>query len=769
MLKVDMHLHSEFSERPSDWFLKRLGTKESYTTIDYIYQTAKERGMDFVTITDHNRIDGILALQRKHPEDVFLGVESTVYFPESGCKIHLLIYGFTPAQFTHIQLLRKDIYKLREYLMENNILCSVAHATYSVNNRLTVDTLEKLILLFNNFEKYNASHNPIYNDLWIKILESLNEEKINELYNKHKITPWGATPWLKGFTGGSDDHSGLFIAKNHTGVVAKCKEDFITRAKLQLCVATGSETDFKILPFMVYKIAWDFIKLERNKGADLIAAIGKVAFSSKAKGIKSWFSKSSSKSTPLSRLIEELNKSIHCTEFNFSNPKDLEGLYNIISSISDNYFKDLLQSFEKNIKRKNINHIIRNASAMLPALFLTLPFYSNLKHINSNRELFTQLSKRFGIKKDIKEKKILWFSDTINDINGVAENMKKIAKTANIENYNVKIVVCEDELECNKNILNIPPIYSITPKFYSSNSVRVPSVLRAIEIISREKPDQIVISTPGPMGFLGLLISKLLNIHNTSIYHTDFSVMAKKVFDDEGVEDLVMTCMRWFYSQADNIKVPSQYYIDLLEGRGYDPLKMSILKRGIDLELFTPQKREDSEKFSLVWAGRVGKEKNVDFVFDTFRHLGFRDDITLTVAGDGPELQNLKKQYGKYKNITFAGRLSREELTELYASSDLMLFPSVVDTFGMVALEAQASGLPVITSTVGGPQEVIIPNKTGFVISVEDSKPWAEKITELKKLYDDSPELYDDLRAKSRINVENRFSWEGMIKDVIEV
>lgn len=769
MLKVDMHLHSEFSERPSDWFLKRLGTKESYTTIDHIYHTAKERGMDFVTITDHNRIDGVLSLIEKYPNDVFLGVESTTYFPENGCKIHLLIYDFTPYQFQEIQTLRKDIYKLRDYLMKNNILCSVAHAAYSINNRLTVENLEKLILLFNNFEKYNASHNPIFNDIWISILENLNEEKIYSLYDKHGITPWGNTPWLKGFTGGSDDHSGLFIAKNHTKVIAKNKKEFIERTKLQLSIGAGSETDFKILPFMVYKIAWDFLRFEKRKGADLISALSKVIFRNKRRGIKSRFLRSSNISTPLSRLITELNRSINDNHFNFSNPIDLDRLYKIISSISDNYFKLLLHSFEKNIKRKKITNLIRNTSAMLPALFLTLPFYSNLKHINSNRELFIELSNRFQIKKNIKEKKVLWFSDTLNDINGVAENMKRIAKTANIENYSIKIVVCEEKHVYKKNILNIPPIYSFTPNFYNSNTVTIPSVLRAIELISREKPDQIVISTPGPVGFLGLLISKLLNIHNTSIYHTDFGKMAKEVFNDEGIEDLVMSSMKWFYNQADNIKVPSNFYINQLVARGYDTSKMSILKRGIDLSLFSPEKKTNKSGFSLVWAGRVGKEKNINFIYEIMKILKDKSDINLTIAGDGPELSYYKKLFSKLRNISFIGRQTREKLTKIYASSDLMIFPSLVDTFGMVVLEAQASGLPVIVSNIGGPQEIIIPGKTGYVLDTYSPITWAKKILEIMDLKENSIEAFNELKTRSRINAEKRFSWEGMIKDVIKV
>ncbi len=103
MAKADLHVHSSYSARPSEWFLQRLGTRESYTDPETIYREALKQGMDFVTITDHNTIEGALILKERHPERVFTGVEATTYFPETGCKVHLLVYGFNEAQFAMIR------------------------------------------------------------------------------------------------------------------------------------------------------------------------------------------------------------------------------------------------------------------------------------------------------------------------------------------------------------------------------------------------------------------------------------------------------------------------------------------------------------------------------------------------------------------------------------------------------------------------------------------------------------------------------------------
>ena len=210
MIRADLHAHSKYSEHPSEWFLQRLGAQESYVEPEFIYKTAKSRGMDLVTITDHNRIEGSIILQHLHPDDTFTGVESTVYFPEDDCKVHILVYGLTERQFDDIQKIRTDIYEMRDFLRQENLAHAVAHATYAVNGKISIEHLEKLILLFDVFEGINGGREDIHNTVWLKTLSSLTPEHIARLYERYRIEPFSDTPWIKGFTGGGDDHAGLF-------------------------------------------------------------------------------------------------------------------------------------------------------------------------------------------------------------------------------------------------------------------------------------------------------------------------------------------------------------------------------------------------------------------------------------------------------------------------------------------------------------------------------------------------------------------------------
>jgi predicted metal-dependent phosphoesterase TrpH len=124
-MKADLHVHSKYSDRPTEWFLRRIGAPECFTEPDALYRTCREKGMDVVTITDHNSIRG--ALEIAHLPNTFISSELTTYFPEDDCKIHCLVYDITEVQFNELQEARKNIYELRRYLADNHILHSVAH------------------------------------------------------------------------------------------------------------------------------------------------------------------------------------------------------------------------------------------------------------------------------------------------------------------------------------------------------------------------------------------------------------------------------------------------------------------------------------------------------------------------------------------------------------------------------------------------------------------------------------------------------------------
>ena len=156
--------------------------------------------------------------------------------------------------------------------------------------------------------------------------------------------------------------------------------------------------------------------------------------------------------------------------------------------------------------------------------------------------------------------------------------------------------------------------------------------------------------------------------------------------------------------------------------RGLNPEKICTFPRGVDLYRFNPAKRNGfleshyhaPEGLKLLYVGRVSKEKNLQMLVRAFTTISeSRPDVQLIVVGDGPYLEEMQQALAD-KPCIFTGYLDGEDLAAVYASSDLFLFPSTTDTFGNVVLEAQASGIPVIVTDAGGPQENMPPAKPGW-------------------------------------------------------
>ena len=152
------------------------------------------------------------------------------------------------------------------------------------------------------------------------------------------------------------------------------------------------------------------------------------------------------------------------------------------------------------------------------------------------------------------------------------------------------------------NIINLTSVWTYTPTFFSLYTARIPSLLDSIKMISEAEPDEILISTPGPMGFLGLLAVRLLHIPCKGIYHTDFSRQASLITGDDTVSRVLEDYCRWFYRQCDEIKVPTKEYIGILSERHYPEDKMTVFYRGVEHSIFSPQsdaRRKIKDRFNL--------------------------------------------------------------------------------------------------------------------------------------------------------------------------
>ncbi|MBN2419922.1 MAG: PHP domain-containing protein, partial [Deltaproteobacteria bacterium] len=262
IFKADLHVHSKYSVRPSEWILQKLGCAESYTEPVEIYKRAVERGMDLVTISDHNTIAG--SLEIAHLDNTFISEEITAYFPDDRCKVHVLAWDINEKQHEDISKCRENIYELTDYLNGKEITHALAHPTFSLNDRLTFDRFEQLLLLFNIFEM-NGTRDDYQNNTLKIILEGLNSERIDKLSNKHGLDPIGVEPWKKGIIGGSDDHSSLNIARTYTEVSgASDLAGFLKGVRSAKSIAKSCASTPKTFARNLYSIAYQFYNSKFN-------------------------------------------------------------------------------------------------------------------------------------------------------------------------------------------------------------------------------------------------------------------------------------------------------------------------------------------------------------------------------------------------------------------------------------------------------------------------------------------------------------------------
>ena len=776
MAKADLHCHSIYSEHPDEWFLQRLGAGESYTDPEHIYRELKSQGMDFVTITDHNRIGGVQRLMQKY-DDVFMGVESTVYFPEDGCKIHVLVYGFNEAQFEMIQQLRTDVYRFRDYLLQENLAHSVAHATYSVNGRITADHLEKLLLLFNVFEGRNGGRNTLNNEGWMRVIYNLKPENIEDLRRKHGIEPHGDTPWFKGLTGGSDDHAGLFLGKCCTIAGGKSAEEFLHNLRHKRSTPEGHDNDFQSLVFAIYKIGLDFSRSKGKKISNsLFTQITDYIIERKELSLRNRLKLAKIRSDSYRNPDEEFKRAFTDLIDTLQRERDadldkrFEIAYEKISDISDSFIRLLLNSFEKNIKAGNLLKIVRNISSSLPGIFVTIPFFSSIHHLYKNRTLIEEMHRRFDCLEQKENRHILWFTDTINDLNGVSITLNKVREYARKLDREVTVVSTHETAVEGENYLYLPWMYQFNLPHYESYEIRMPSLLVAMDKIYRSNPDEIIVSTPGPVGLLGVLAARLFNLRCTGIYHTDFVAQANAIENNESLNGLLETAVSWFYQQMDVVRVPTRQYIDILEERGIDRTRMCIFRRGIDTTRFRPRKHsrqylqnkyDIADGIYFLYTGRVSRDKNIPLLCEAFKAIATeRDDVQLLIAGEGPHRKEIEKKQ-RHERIHFLGRVDRDILHEYYAGCDFFAFPSLTDTYGMSVLEAQACGTPAIVSNEGGPQELVVNDQTGWVVCTNTVEAWTQQLRACIELHRNHPEQLEQMRQLAHDRVKQDNSWQA--------
>lgn len=757
--RADLHVHSKHSDRPSEWFLRRIGAPESFVEPRELYAACRERGMDFVTITDHNSLGG--SLEIADLPGTFLSSELTTYFPEDGCKVHCLVWGVTEAQFAELNQARENIYDLRAVLRRHGILHGIAHPLFRVNDKLTVEHFEKLILLFDCFEGVNGSRDPRAGDLAMAILRSLTPEDVAALADRHGIAPEGPTPWIKRLTGGSDDHSGLYACGAHTVTPSAANvAEFLQHLRDGRHEPGGRGGSSLRLAHSLYHIAYSYYRsrILRGEKADrsVIGAILRRLAGAEPETPRPPSRGAAVRSAvlrPIGRVVrhfrrrrlrgierEIVDEFMALLERNrraeaagghpAPTPDSERQRFETACRIAQQLTFTFARRAVEHVKSGRVVEAIQSVSAIGPILLGVAPYVTAIGAQHKDETFLREIEAQYPAARARRTNapRRAWLTDTFDDINGVAHTIRTLAGLSAERGRPITVITCRASVpETAFPLKNFEPVGTFVFPEYKDQTLVIPPFLEMIAWIEEQRFDELILSTPGPVGLAGRLAGRLLGLRVRGLYHTDFPKYLRQWTEDDLMEELGWRYMRWFYSGMEAVYAPSRFYLEQLAEAGFDRSRLAVLPRGIDTQRFHPERRNPdfwrpwglNGGLKFLYVGRVSEEKNVRALLEAFTRLADEcgdGSVSLAVVGDGPALAELKRAYHR-PDIAFTGALRGEALAAAYASADVFVFPSLTDTFGNVVLEAHASGLPAIVADRGGPPEIVGSHGSGLVTS----------------------------------------------------
>jgi glycosyltransferase involved in cell wall biosynthesis len=310
---------------------------------------------------------------------------------------------------------------------------------------------------------------------------------------------------------------------------------------------------------------------------------------------------------------------------------------------------------------------------------------------------------------------------------------------------------------------------------YPQLKLGLPSKKALIKAWSTKRPDLVHIATEGPLSWSALQAAHTLRLPVTSDFRTNFHSYCQH-YGVGWLSKPIAAYLRKFHNRTGFTMVPTQAMKFQLEAMGFKNLK--VVARGVDTQLFHPDKRSDAmrqrwgvtpDTLVLLSVGRLAAEKNLDLTIQTYQALvAAGRPVKMVFAGDGPMRAATK---AKCPDALFMGMCSHDELATLYASADLLLFPSLTETFGNVTLEALSSATPVLAFDCAAASDFVTDKKNGWLIDSNEPHTYIQRALDITS---DSATLRQT-REFSRHSVEH-LGWdeiagqvEGIFQRAIEL
>jgi glycosyltransferase involved in cell wall biosynthesis/predicted metal-dependent phosphoesterase TrpH len=728
--RADMHVHSTASQLSKLGIQRSLNLPECATPPEEVYALAKRRGMQFVTITDHDTIAGAQAIE--HLPDTFISEELTVWFRGEAQAVHVLCYGITPDDHDWLQAHNDDVEACSSYLHEHGLTAALAHPFYAVQAPLTARHRRRLAELFPIWETRNGSRAKELNLPAFVYIETHGGTAI----------------------GGSDDHAGIDIGATFTETPgATTPEEFLahirggdvsahgaqgsaakwTHAAMGLAIRSFGRGDGAqpLKPGAVLKI----VERVMREGEVRTGQVGADLGPDDARALlRSWLA-TIDLQIDETRLLELLQ------EGELSHPD----LLRRARRIHERKLSEAVHQLVAAVESPGLD-IGGCATKLFDACIPAIPYAAATAFLGREKSKLTR--------SDGDRPRVALVADGLGAMHGVTHTIGQI-RDRGVPGYDVEVIGTDADVD-----RRLSSVAELEIPFYPGLPLGVPSLLAIVEALAEGRYDLVHLCSPGPAGIGAWLLARVLELPVVGSYHTELAAYAGLRSGLAQLETITGAALAAFYGACDVVLSPSPATDDRLLALGIPSGRIGRWDRGVDLQRFDPGLRREGSfpgEINVLYAGRLTKEKGLHLLAEAFLAARWQDPrLHLVLAGGGPEQDALRERLGD--GATFLGWLGGRDLARAYASADAFLFASQTDTFGQVILEAQASGLPVVAVDAGGPASLIVRGETGL-LAAPDPGALAQSLLTLVQ----TPRLAQRLR-KTALAVVRERTWEASLQ-----
>jgi glycosyltransferase involved in cell wall biosynthesis/predicted metal-dependent phosphoesterase TrpH len=728
--RVDMHVHSTASELSKLGIQRSLSLPECATPPEEVYELAKRRGMDFVTITDHDTIDGALAISDL--PDTFISEELTVWFDGEPQAVHVLCYGITPDDHAWLQAHSHSVETCAAYLQEHEITAALAHPFYAVEAPLQARHRRRLAELFPIWETRNGSRAKELNLPAFVYIETHGGTAI----------------------GGSDDHAGIDIGRTFTETPpAATPREFLGYVRAGLADAHGSQGSAAKWTHAAMALA--IRSLGQTGGAErpdpraVLSIVERVMREGDARHglaeadlgpndaralLRAWLDAIFDPAHPIDEatLLELLQ------EGELSHPDLLRRARRI-------HERRLADAVQKLVSEPAVPAMAEHAAAVFDACIPAIPYAAATAFLGREKFKLTR--------SDGDRPRVALVADGLGSMHGVTHTIRQIRERG-VPGYEVEVIGTDRDVD-----RRLSAVAEVEVPFYPGMTLGVPCLPTVVETLAEGRYDLVHLTSPGPAGIAAWLLARVLELPVIGSYHTELAAYAGLRSGAAEMEALAQAALGVFYGGCEIVMSPSPATDQRLIALGLTPARIGRWDRGVDLERFDPRLRDPDRlpgEVTVLYCGRLTKEKGADLLAEAFLAARAEDPrLHLVLAGGGPEEDMLRRRLGEH--ATFLGWREGQELAAIYASADVFVFASRTDTFGQVILEAQASGLPVVAVDEGGPSALIRHGETGQLAAADAAELSRALLTVVR-----NPALAERIRKTALARVAER-TWEASL------